>query len=379
MSRRSAMRATLAPPIALGLSLLLSTAAAAASWTSPTTIDSGLGYSGPYSAELVPLTGSTVVVGYGMTNGADIDHVVVRRSNDAGATWKKPTVVTDHGWAPSTAGRGTDVDVVWLWNGRVRYAHSTDTGATFGGDLSLSPLNAQAFTPRVARGPNGLVAVVWNQEGVVRGRVSTDGGNTFAASITIARNGVWPVIAIGAGVIYVLYSHGENFDKYRVIRSLDGGETWGAALIAGPQQSVYYSITAEGNRAYIAYETSSDDTHRGLHYRGTLDRGANWSQARNLLPASWNGYNPLLSLRGGVLRAVFVPCHDSGDVCDDSGRVFFRQTSDGIHWSTPDRVSPKSLYSEPRGVGFSGRAIVLYQANTTRFYVPVLFSRSRMN
>ena len=100
--------------------------------------------------------------GYGMTNSADIARVVVRRTDNAGATWKKPTLVTDHGWGPSTSGRGTNVDVTWLWNGRVHYAHSTDTGATFGDYVALSPLNGHAFDPRVARGPGGVVAIAWN-------------------------------------------------------------------------------------------------------------------------------------------------------------------------------------------------------------------------
>ena len=146
-----------------------------------------------------------------------------------------------------------------------------------------------------------------------------------------------------------------------------------------PLREYELPITAEGDRAYIGYEATSGDTYWALHVRGTSNCGTTWSDAHDLLPPSWSGYNPLLSLRDGVLRAVFVPCHDSGDICDDEGRIFYRRSSDGSHWSTPERVSPKSLYSEPKGVGFSGKAIVLYQAYVTQYYVPVLFSRSRMN
>ena len=89
------------------------------------------------------------------------------------------------------------------------------------------------------------------------------------------------------------------------------------------------------------------------------------------------GYDPMLSLHDGELRATFVPCHDSGDYCDDSGRMVYRQSHDGVHWSKPEYISPKGLYPEPRGIWFAGKPIVLYEANTTRYYVPVLFARTR--
>jgi len=376
MSSKSVMRTTLATPAALVLSVILGGQAAAASWSDATRIATGLGYAGPYSSELAPLVGSTAVVGYGMTNSADIWNVVVRRTPDSGATWKKPTVITDHGYAPSTAGRGSDVDVTWLWNGVVHYAHSADAGRTFGDEMSLSPTTKHAFNVRVARGPHGVVAIVWDQEGVVRARVSTNGGVSFLPGTTIAQRGFFPRVAVGNGVIYVLYAAGE-YDFVRVVRSLNNGASWGAAFTAGVADSVYYSITAEESRAYIAYESTTEDTFWGLDYRGTDDKGSSWTQARSLLPASWSGYDPMLSLHHGVLRATFVPCHDSGDYCDDSGRMVYRQSHDGLHWSKPEYISPKGLYPEPRGIWFAGKPIVLYEANTTRYYVPVLFARTR--
>src|SRR4051812_29775351 len=375
MLSRRVTRTTSAGFAAIGLSLVLAGHVAAASWRAPITIDTGAGFSSPYSSELAALGGSVAVVGYGMSNQADIDHVLVRRTTDGGGTWGTATLVTEHGWAPSTAGRGPNVDVVWLWNGRVNYARSQDAARSFGNVVTLSRPHAHANRPRVARGPNGLVAVVWDEAGSVNATISTNGGASFGAVETIASRGFFPVVAVGKGVIYVLFAGGD-YDDVRVIRSVDDGATWGGRMIAGPDEGVEYSITADGTSAYIGYEATSNETYWALDYRGTSDRGTTWSQPRSLLPASWNGYNPLVSLSGGILRAVFVPCHDSGDSCDDSGRIFYEQSADGRTWTQPVRVSPKSLYAVPTGVGFAGNVIATYEANATPSYVPVLFSRA---
>jgi hypothetical protein len=376
MSYKSVRHAAISSLSAVLLSVLSTGPVAAATWATPVIVDRGSQFDGPAYAELVSLPGSRAVVGYGLGNGADIASVVVRRTSTGGATWSDTTLVTDHGWGPSTAGRGSSVDVVWLWNGRVLYAHSDDLGKTFGEHLALSRAGEHANRARVARGPGGVVAVTWDQRGVVKARVSTNAGTSFSPATTVATRGFFPRVAVGDGVVYVLYSHGD-YDTIRVARSVDDGATWGRRTNFGRYGSTSYSITAEGSDAFVAYETSNADTFWAVRYRATSDRGTTWSAARDLLPDSWSGYNGQLSLRAGVLRATFVRCHDSFDVCSDTGRIFYRQTSDGVHWTGAQRVSPKSLYAESLGVGFSGTPIVLYLAYATEHYIPVLFSRAR--
>jgi hypothetical protein len=152
------------------LSLVLATQAVAATWSQPTALTkSGKAHAGG----VVTLGTSQVIAAY-LNNG----RVVVRRSTDSGATWLARQRLAKNARAPAIAGRGTNVDVVWVnKNGRVRYARSTNSGASFRPTVALSPEFIKVRSPKVARGPNGLVVVAWTQQfAEVHARISTNGG-----------------------------------------------------------------------------------------------------------------------------------------------------------------------------------------------------------
>lgn len=350
---------------AVALSLVLATQAFAATWAAPT----GLSSSGDvFRGDLLGLGSSTVVAVYA-ERPLDSEQVYFRRSVDSGASWGAPTLLSGKGLFPAIAGRGTSVDVIWnASSGRVRYTRSLDGGATFEPNVPLSPSGRFAWRPAVARGPNGRVAVVWEdvQNGKVNVRVSTDGGASFGPATVIATAGEESGVdvAIGKGVIYVAYVVGSG--TLRVKRSLDSGDTWSAArTMTNRFLGDRLSLTASGSHAYISYTIpNSGFNFSKIRYRRTTDEGANWSKPGNLSPGNWTSYAGDIDLKGGVVRATFVRCTTEFDICVDN-RVFYRQSSDGINWTTPERVSPKSVFDawEPR-VAFAGKILVLYAADT---------------
>jgi len=361
MKSRFAARASLSMAGAVLLSLLLAGQVLAATWGTPVTLNSpGADY--PYPGGLVTLGSSTAVVVYG--EGYDPTTAYARRSTDSGSTWSSPlTLSSDVDWGPKIAGRGSKVDVVWTQDGRLRYARSTDGGASFGPSVALSPAAGTTIDPYVARGPGGQVAVVWQDwvSGIVSLRVSADGGASFGPTRTLTTDpDVEPDgVAIGKGVIYVAYSVG--YEKLRVKRSTDSGASWSTPQrITDKSQGSGVSITAAGRKAYIAYTLpSSGDDWFKVSYRQTTDKGASWSPQRQLSPASWTASNPHLALQGGVLRAAFERCTPEWDICV-ANRVFYQQSSNGIDWTTPERVSPRGEETMPAGVGFAGKILVLY-------------------
>jgi hypothetical protein len=349
-------RQRIAVPTALALSLLLATQSMAATWAPPaqlTTSGAADGYG------LVAVGTSTAVAVYG-----EQGQIFVRRTADGGASWAAPLRLSSAGWEPAIGGKGSKIDVVWAQsNGRVRYARSTNGGVSFGSSVALSPKGGLAWDPSVARGPNGRVVVAWHDtsNSRIRARVSVDGGATFGRAKTIANvssvhDAGFPAVAVGKGVIYVAYFTTDS--RLRIKRSRDSGKTWSSASsIANNAVSVYgASITAAGGQAYVAY-TADDGSAVWARYRRTTDKGASWSTAANLSPRSGNAsFMPVISLRGGVVRAAFGRC----DSPCDSAAVFYRQSSNGTSWTAAETVATGTFLAFPGGVGYAGSIVVLY-------------------
>jgi hypothetical protein len=350
------------------LTLVLATQAIAATWSQPIPLtSSGKAYAGVPG--LVTLGTSHVVAAY-LNNG----RVIVRRSTNGGATWLAPQRLALDAISPAIAGRGTSVDVVWYKNSRVRYARSTNSGASFRTTVALSPGIKIFGGAAVGRGANGLVVVAWMQATrmIVDGpfdvyaRVSTNGGASFGQarllgeghSLLSRLHGKQLSVAAGTGVAYVAYSGWDDIDYGVHVRSTrDGGGSWAPSTFFAGQYSPALSMTAAGRQAYVAYERYADYCDNDgciyenwIEYRRTTDRGSNWSAARNLtMPDHGYAGNPVISLKGGVVRAAFQRSMD--------GNIWYSQSSNGLSWTPPEQVSPNGA---PAGVGHATRIIVLY-------------------
>ncbi len=343
----------------LVLSIVLATSTAAATWSPATALSSSdfaLGH------DLISIGESTAVAVY--VQGHDPGRVLVRRSTNSGQSWHAAVPLSNAGSSPALSGLGSSVDAVWVRNGAVRYARSTNGGASFGQPTALSTSSAAALWPDVARGPGGLVVVAWfdQNEQNVKVRVSSDGGQSFSGADLLASAGGRPALAIGEEVIYAAYSVGDN--KLRIKRSLNDGATWSTPVTITSDTDTLeeWSITAEGSHAYVGYMSATD--YYDLRYRRTTDRGASWSSEMSLSPPEWEVYGPQISLEGGVLRATFSRQTVIQDMVFE-GPVFFSRSADGLNWSTPSRVSPKSMLGAyAAGVTHAGSTIVLYSGET---------------
>lgn len=350
------------------LSMLIAGQSAAATWAAPIQLTaSGEAF---VAGGLVGLPASSVVVAayHNKTN------VVVRRSLDSGATWLAPVRLSRSGGEPAIAGRGQSVDVVWRQNTTsaqvIRYARSTDGGATFSSPLSLSSGTGSAWWPSVARGRDGLVAVAWYDnsdiyDAKIRVRVSTNGGTSFGPPTTIVRAPDANVtVAAGRGVVYALYSTWNG--PLRVKRSFDGGHSWSSAKTVSEQG--FGSITAAGSTAYVAYNSGGK-----LVYRRTTNKGDTWSSEANL--SAKGGFGAKLSLKGGVVRAIFLRYVDEEH---EQRAIFYRQSKDGVNWTKAQRV-PAPLTPEvyPIDVAYAGRVTVLYAAGSAEEDSYDIFASSR--
>jgi hypothetical protein len=355
MRSTMARRTGLTLPAALLLSLVLAGQAAAAAWSSPLALtSSGNGWAG----DLVTLGASTAVAVY-----EDGGRVFVRRSTNSGASWAPRVRLSADGQYPAISGRGSKVDVAWVRGHTVRYARSTNSGASFGASVVLAnPAFLAADQVDVARGPSGRVAVSWTEvspgmgsdESRVRVRVSTNGGASFGKTKTLATSARGSTVAAGKGVIYVAYSKQNGSVQLR--RSRDSGGSWTPATTI-TRNGEGAQLTASGAHAYIGYAQGSAASW--VRYRRSTNKGATWTSPVNLSSSTGRpSYSLHMSLKSGVVRAAFERCLDAA--CDTSG-VFYRQSSNGTSWTAAEKVSTDAgRDAHPAGVGFAGRIIVLY-------------------
>jgi hypothetical protein len=278
-----------------------------------------------------------IVVFFGNGNGVTGSEMAVARSTDGGATYPfvnffafgsgsghsndKPMIASD------TSATSPFKDNVYLaWDastggssgGGVRFARSTDHGATFAVtriDNPSGPGKAIGAIPFV--GPNGQIYVAWND---------------YAAN-TIAFN-----------------------------RSFDGGVTWGSpSVIAAKSIAFDIAIPAESFRHALIYPACDTDRsngpNRGRLYCSWVDMsasgrtdvftsisdngGANWSpplSATDATHPSPDRFNQWLSVdpSTGVANLSFYDTRN-----DTTGQrfmtdVYFTQSANGLSWLSPN-------------------------------------------
>jgi hypothetical protein len=327
-------------PMAVLLAVVLAGQTVGAAWSAKTVIDR----SSVWLADLATFANGTAIAliedcvdtGGGMCTGV----VALRRSTDGGLTWGPRMKVAprrefDEEDMAAIAGRGKFVDLVWGGDG-LRYRRSINQGETFGRARYLSHASSVRH-PDIGRGPDGLVAVSWGGypddfTDQISVRVSSDGGRTFGTKHSWPTTTAdWSTVAVGDGVVYLASINAAGKEVVR--RSTNAGQSWSLISQLDPGG---LTLAAEGSEAYVAWISPQG---QGVKYRRTIDRGATWSPVASLSSPNWYLYDTVISLQGGVARALYG---------GDDG-MYYRQSADGLTWSAPRIVSQQPY-------GFVGRA-----------------------
>jgi hypothetical protein len=350
---------------ALSLCLVVVGQTFALGWAGPVPLTSASGYS--FGWDLQATGVDSAVALYGLRKQDGLDSVQLRRTADAGRTWSRPVELAAQG-SGLLAGVGQMLDVMVVQDGRVRYARSEDGGATLSDPIAVSPKRPGALYAVLAHDGAGFVGIAWVEENSdpdrpnIFMRRSLDDGKTFLPIQAVADTGqsVNPIqLAVGDGVIYLGYVDAQY--RLRIRRSFDSGAHWTRA-VAAARGTYEFELAANGDEAYATFETFEGQSHV-VEYAYTTDRGNSWSDPRSLIPDDWPAAaNATIAFDDGVLRAVITRCLQSGDTCG-TGDVFYRQTTDGVTWSTPQRVSPRCADQDALAdaVAYVGRVLVLYE------------------
>lgn len=231
-------------------------------------------------------------------------------SHDGGKTWTAgPNPADDgkatgHAFVDLAAGADGTFHLVWL-DGRdgpaagkgLRYARSTDGGATWSANATIDPQTCECCWNTIAAGPNGKVYILYRDRdprdmAIVQ---SSDGGKTWQPPVTVGNFG-WTINGcphVGGGLAIVptateptlhaivwtakdAQAHGSY-----VLSSANGGKTWSAPHQLGGPTSWRPDIAADENRVVAVWDAYVDNG-TAVFASTSSDRGKSWNAPERL-------------------------------------------------------------------------------------------------
>ncbi|MGO4395231.1 hypothetical protein AB4Z46_28125 [Variovorax sp. M-6] len=192
--------------------------------------------------------------------------MAVYRSSDGGITWQPPMRLTtdttdDKQWVlcdnNATSPYRGNVYVVWAASSPLRFARSTDHGATWkgkGGDPPGSTLVSYAFAPDISIASDGTLHIFWHDDAssTIKSLRSTDGGATFEPQHTVVDG----VVSLRG---HLPITHGwPHFDhaKFRVM-------------------TIVSSCAAPGKVVVVTWADMREGRSR-IYFRCSRDNGLSW-------------------------------------------------------------------------------------------------------
>ena len=275
-----------------------------ASWASAQTLQSATADVG-YAAVSIASDGQLVVALYlGVDGPANRTSLILRRSEDAGVTWKSRQVITS--WTGQFGSQHAAVDiagslVVLVYTdpitGAVYARRSTDGAKTFLTPQSLGTSTFESIAggidAQVAAAITGTnVVVVWIPSAIegdvfgsaLVGRRSANSGQTWVTRQTIDSSDIdlfnGPSIDADGTTVLVHYQRSDG--RLIVARSIDSGVAYARTSIATPSAAyVYFGgdvFIGPGGLARLVFIRFSDTDDRVL-IRTSANGGGTWTAA----------------------------------------------------------------------------------------------------
>jgi hypothetical protein len=223
--------------------------------------------------------------------------IYFRSSTDNGTKFssKRNLTLRNNGVSisPQIATSGNNVYVVWSdstpGNSDTFFRASTNNGANFTGNKTLSRDVGSSYDPKVATSAKGTVYVVWEDNTVGKNNISKSFYLYFRASINA----------------------GANFtDKQYLSRNIG-------------QLADYSQITASGDNAYVVWSDIS--SYQGIHevfLRAITDNGTNISDPIKISNSAGSSISPQIATSGDYIYVVWQ------DNTTGNGDIYFRRGVD---------------------------------------------------
>ncbi|MCB2204619.1 T9SS type A sorting domain-containing protein [bacterium] len=293
-----------------------------------------------------------------------------RRSTDGGNTWENVVHLADPNtrcpqYHVSLAVQQSAVYVVWSdersGNSKIYLRRSTDAGESWKADRCITPAGLNCTSPGITCGASSI-HVIYKEKlsyaSQARYIRSTDGGEHWTEGTTFAEAGFMEVVAMAVvePVIHTCwYDH--NYGNSEIIyrRSTDDGETWEnkVRLTEDPGVQNGCTVVASGEDVHVAwhdYRTGVFD----IHYVHSLDGGAHWGEEGPIMVTPHNCYFPTLAVSAETVHLAWI------DTRNDPGDIYYCRSDDaGRTWGPEEHIISSERRSRYPFLAVSGSALHL--------------------
>jgi len=241
-----------------------------------------LGVSGDESAiECNPTNKNNCVAGTNTQNGQTMYY-----SSDAGASWTKSQTNPSSSCCDPTVDWSSDGSRVYQGDLRrsgssigVRWSVSTDQGVTWGPMQNITTSGSDKEFIHVDRSPSSAhqdnIYMTWHDSNVMQFARSTDLGNSFSNPISFSSEPVGigsDITTDSAGNVYYFYPSTSNGAGVRVIKSTNGGASFGAGTQVKPLNGNFdVAIPAMETRRAFIYTSADVDRNNDTIYVAWTD------------------------------------------------------------------------------------------------------------
>jgi peroxiredoxin len=250
-----------------------------ATFTSPKSLSNNAGNSANPN---VAISGNNVYVAW-EDNSAGGTEIIVTRSANNGANFGPPRNISNspgESFNPRIAISGNNVYIVWVdyslgnsTKSDIMLIRSTNSGANFASAEKLSDSTGEASDPIIAVSESD-VYVVWEESttetgnGEIKFARSSDGGASFTSTSNLSsNNGISfdPRIAVSGNNVYVVWEDtttttAEGSSDIFLARSTNNGATFGKVqnLSNNPVESFNPYIAASGSKLFVVWSDDKD-------------------------------------------------------------------------------------------------------------------------
>jgi hypothetical protein len=252
----------------------------------------------------------------------------------------------------AVAGVGTSLQTVWIEGGMIQHRQSQDGGATWSPPQVLSGAEVPS-EPQVACLGSDVVAVWIGDNQSVVARKSDDFGLTFSPAVKLnSLVGTPPVsrprLSLSDSRFYCAWLEGAalgSSQRVTVSSSSNGGANWLVARAVSDQgvNQFEHAIASDGINAWIVYLDAPAASGSGVYSSRTIDGGLGWSF--------------------GIRRSAVSSNVASIQTCNDGARAYIAWVRDG---------QLEYMTSETSGFSWPTQATLLRGSDLGAISLPVL-------
>jgi hypothetical protein len=265
-------------------------------------------------------------------------------SNTSYATSDYHSVYTE----PGSMGR---FYVVWGDNGQIKFKSSSDFGATWTPNKTVSTSQNTCGWPVVISDQNKVVVLyhelVSSNYDIICQR-STDYGVTWSAPLKISgmSSAITPQVAYDGEKLYAVWEErpNNNYEIY-LTYSEDFGANWILThmnLSNSPGSSRWVQIQAAGGNIYCAWIEGSTYPLSDIYFRKTTNGGNTWSDAVNLT----NDARPQNRFyMAAQSDRIYLACDDIPGAFNYDEIYLIKSTNAGTTWSSAVNITNNAGHS----------------------------------